>query len=47
VQSDPPQLPFLWTVGIAARETLKYLDRRGIDAAHCCQRQNYPALSSR
>jgi len=33
VQSDPPQLPFLWTVGIATRETLKYLDRRGIDAA--------------
>ena len=31
-QSDVRQLPFLWTRGIAARETLKYLDRRGIDA---------------
>ena len=27
-----PQLPFLWTRGIAARETLRYLDRTGIDA---------------
>jgi AraC-like DNA-binding protein len=32
VQSDPAQLPFLWTRGIAARETLYYLDRNGIDA---------------
>jgi hypothetical protein len=31
-QSDIPQLPFLWTQGIAARETLRYMDRRGIDA---------------
>src|SRR6478609_5280692 len=27
-----PQLPFLWTRGIAARETLYYLDRKGVDA---------------
>src|SRR6187551_2003991 len=27
-----PQLPFLWTRGTAARETLYYLDRKGIDA---------------
>src|SRR4051812_9805039 len=26
------QLPFLWTRGIAARETLYYLDRKGVDA---------------
>jgi AraC-like DNA-binding protein len=31
-QSDIPQLSFLWTRGIAARETLRYLDKRGIDA---------------
>ena len=31
-QSGMPQLPFLWTRGIAARETLYYLDRKGIDA---------------
>jgi AraC-like DNA-binding protein len=30
--SDIQQLPFLWTRGIAARETLLYLDRRGFDA---------------
>ena len=30
--SGVQQLPFLWTRGIAARETLLYLDRRGIDA---------------
>jgi AraC-like DNA-binding protein len=30
--SDIPQLPFLWTRGIAARETLRYLDKHGIDA---------------
>lgn len=30
--NDPVQLPFLWTRGIAARETLRYLDRKGIDA---------------
>lgn|GEM_PF-1294357 len=28
-----PQSPFLWTRGIAFRETLCYLDRKGIDAA--------------
>ena len=28
----PPQLPFLWTRGIAARQTLRYLDRKGFDA---------------
>jgi AraC-like DNA-binding protein len=30
-RNDNPQLPFLWTRGIAARETLRYLDKRGID----------------
>ena len=29
---DMPQVPFLWTRGVAARETLKYLEKRGIDA---------------
>jgi AraC-like DNA-binding protein len=28
----PPESPLLWTRGVAARETLSYLDRRGIDA---------------
>ena len=31
-QSDIPQTPFLWSRGTAARETLRYLDRNGIDA---------------
>jgi len=31
-QGEVPQSPFLWTRGIAARETLHYLDRNGIDA---------------
>src|SRR5215469_16647191 len=31
--SEMPQSPFLWTRGIAARETLRYLDRNGVDAA--------------
>jgi hypothetical protein len=31
-QSDIPQSPFLWSRGTAARETLRYLDRNGIDA---------------
>ena len=31
-QSDFPQSPFLWSRGTAARETLHYLDRNGIDA---------------
>jgi AraC-like DNA-binding protein len=31
-RSDVPQSPFLWTRGNAARETLRYLDRSGIDA---------------
>ena len=31
-QDETPQLPFLWTRGIAARETLRYLDRKEIDA---------------
>jgi hypothetical protein len=26
-----PEPPFLWTRGIAARETLRYLEKRGID----------------
>jgi AraC-like DNA-binding protein len=26
------QVPFLWTRGVAARETLNYLDKRGVDA---------------
>src|SRR3954464_10999222 len=29
-QSEVPPLPFLWTRGIAAREALHYLERRGI-----------------
>ena len=32
LRSDIPPLPFLWTRGIAARETMYYLDRHGIDA---------------
>ena len=28
----PPESPLLWTRGVAARETLSYLDRRGINA---------------
>ena len=28
----PHESPLLWTRGVAARETLSYLDRRGIDA---------------
>ena len=31
-QTDSARLPFVWTRGIAARETLHYLDRNGIDA---------------
>jgi hypothetical protein len=31
-QSGLPQSAFLWSRGIAARETLCYLDRNGIDA---------------
>ena len=31
-QSAVPQSPFLWTCGIAARETLRYLDKNGVDA---------------
>ena len=31
-KADVPLLPFVWTRGIAARETLRYLDRKGIDA---------------
>ena len=31
-RSDVPEGPFLWTRGIAARETLRYLDMNGIDA---------------
>ena len=30
-QSDVPQHPFLWTRGVAARESVHYLDRNGID----------------
>src|SRR5271169_4754688 len=30
--SDAAESPFLWTRGIAARETLRYLDKNGIDA---------------
>ena len=33
MRSNPPQPPFLWTRGIAARETLYYLERHQIDAA--------------
>ena len=31
-QSDVPRSPFLRSRGTAARETLRYLDRNGIDA---------------
>src|SRR4051794_6748890 len=31
-ESNVPQPPFLWTRGIAARETLHFLDRNGFDA---------------
>jgi Arabinose-binding domain of AraC transcription regulator, N-term len=31
-QSEVPQSPFLWSRGTAASETLRYLDRNGIDA---------------
>src|SRR6185369_10789066 len=31
-QRDMPNVPFLWTRGVAARYTLNYLDRRGVDA---------------
>jgi hypothetical protein len=31
LQSEIPQIPFLWTHGVAARETLHYLDRNGFD----------------
>ena len=31
-QSGIAESPFLWTRGIAARETLRYLDRKRIDA---------------
>jgi len=32
VRIAPEKKPLLWTRGVAARETLSYLDRRGIDA---------------
>ena len=32
VRSNPEYLPFLWTRGISARETMYYLDRNGFDA---------------
>jgi hypothetical protein len=35
---SPEESPLLWTRGVAARATLSYLDRRGIDAK--------PALSA-
>jgi AraC-like DNA-binding protein len=31
-QSNVPEIPFLWTRGIAAREAVRYLDRNGFDA---------------
>jgi hypothetical protein len=31
-ESDIAQVPFLWTRGIAAREALGYLDKKGIEA---------------
>ena len=30
--TDVAKLPFLWTRGVAARETMHYLDRQGVDA---------------
>jgi AraC-like DNA-binding protein len=32
-RSDIPPSPFLWTRGIAARQTLRYLEKKGFDAA--------------
>jgi AraC-like DNA-binding protein len=32
LQRDIPESPFLWARGTAARETLRYLDKNGIDA---------------
>ena len=31
-QRDMPQVPFLWTRGVAVRETLNYFDKSGVDA---------------
>jgi len=31
-QDNVPEIPFLWTRGIAAREAMRYLDRNGFDA---------------
>src|SRR5436305_288833 len=31
-QGNVPEIPFLWTRGIAAREAVRYLDRNGFDA---------------
>ena len=31
-RSDVPESPFVWTQGVASREALRYLDRKGIDA---------------
>jgi hypothetical protein len=31
-QGEVLQSPFLWTRGVAARETLRHLDRNGVDA---------------
>ena len=30
-QSEYPNTPFLWTRGVAASETLRYLDKNGVD----------------
>ena len=32
-QSEVADTPFLWTRGIAASETLRYLDNNGVDVA--------------
>ena len=37
-QTEVSQVPFLWTRGIAARETLRYLDKHGADAEQLLSR---------
>jgi AraC-like DNA-binding protein len=49
--SDPrsgvPESPFLWARGIAARETLRYLDRTGSTPSHCWRRPGFHTISCR
>jgi hypothetical protein len=46
-KSDVPQNPFLWSRGTAARETLRYLDRNGIDAELLLLRRSFRAVCCR